>query len=66
VKQRPRIYYSDRQKALIWQRGTEGWTLQEIGIRSTHSSIQGIFAQTRFIRPRAEPFTACTHPCRRE
>jgi len=27
MKQRPRIYYSDSQKALMWERWKEGWTL---------------------------------------
>ena len=30
VKQRPRIYYSDSQKALMWKRWKEGWTLHQI------------------------------------
>ncbi len=30
MKQRPRIYYSDSQKALMWERWKEGWTLLTI------------------------------------
>ncbi len=31
MKQRPKIYYSDTQKALMWERWKQGWTLHEIG-----------------------------------
>lgn len=31
MKRRPRIYYSDSQKALMWERWKQGWTLHEIG-----------------------------------
>jgi hypothetical protein len=31
MKQRPRIYYSDTQKALMWERWKQGWILHEIG-----------------------------------
>lgn len=42
MKQRPRIYYSDSQKALMWERWKQGWTLQEIGklFDRAHSSIR--------------------------
>lgn len=41
MKQRPRIYYSDTQKALMWERWKKGWTLHEIGklFDRAHSSI---------------------------
>ena len=53
MKRRPRIYYSDSQKAQMWERWKEGWTLQEIGklFDRAHTSIQKIFAQTGGIRP---------------
>ena len=31
MKQRPRIYYTESQKALMWERWKDGWTLHEIG-----------------------------------
>src|ERR1700740_252541 len=53
MKRRPRIYYSDSQKALMWERWKQGWTLQEIGklFDRPHTSIQQILAQTGGIRP---------------
>jgi IS30 family transposase len=53
MKQRPRIYYSDSQKALMWERWKEGWTLHEIGklFDRSHSSIHRIIAETGGIRP---------------
>ena len=53
MKQRPRIYYSDSQKALMWERWKQGWTLHEIGklFDRAHSSIHRILAETGGIRP---------------
>ena len=53
MKQRPRIYYSDSQKALMWERWKRGWTLQEIGklFDRAHSSIHRILAETGGFRP---------------
>lgn len=53
MKQRPRIYYSDSQKALMWERWKQGWTLQENGklFDRAHSSIHRILAETGGIRP---------------
>ena len=41
MKQRPRIYYSASQKALMWERWKQGWTLQQIGqlFDRPHTSI---------------------------
>ena len=30
MKQRTRIYYSDAQKAVMWERWKQGWTLHQI------------------------------------
>jgi hypothetical protein len=48
MKQRPRIYYSASQKALIWERWRKGETLHQIAglFDRYHSSIQGILAET--------------------
>lgn len=53
MKQRPRIYYTEAQKALMWDRWQRGETLHAIAqlFDRGHSSIQGIFAETGGIRP---------------
>jgi len=53
MKQRPRIYYTETQKALMWERWQKGDSLQQIAqlFDRNHSSIQGILAQTGGIRP---------------
>ena len=70
MKQRPRIYYSDSQKALMWERWKQGWTLHEIGklFDRAHSSIHRILAETGGIRPaqRARAATALTLAQREE
>jgi DNA-binding CsgD family transcriptional regulator len=53
MKQRPRIYYSEGQKALMWERWRKGDTLHQIAqlFNRNHSSVQGILAQTGGIQP---------------
>jgi IS30 family transposase len=53
MKQRPRIYYSESQKALMWDRWQKGESLQQIAqlFDRNHSSVEGILAQTGGIRP---------------
>jgi IS30 family transposase len=53
MKQRPRIYYTDSQKALMWERWRQGESLQAIAqlFGRNHSSIQGVLAATGGIRP---------------
>src|SRR6202047_5044259 len=53
MKQRRRIYYSETQKALIWERWQKGESLQKIAqlFDRNHSSVQGILAETGGIRP---------------
>lgn len=53
MKQRPRIYYTDTQKALMWDRWLKGESLQQIAqlFDRNHSSIQRILALTSGIRP---------------
>jgi IS30 family transposase len=45
---RPRIYYTESQRALMWERWQEGESLQQIAqlFDRNHSSIQGILAVT--------------------
>jgi IS30 family transposase len=53
MKQRPRIYYTEGQKALMWERWQKGESLQHIAqlFDRNHSSIQRILAETGGIRP---------------
>ena len=53
MKQRPRIYYSESQKALMWDRWQKGDSLHQIAqlFDRRHPSIQGILAETGGIRP---------------
>ena len=53
MKRRPRIYYSARQRALIWERWRKGETLHQIArlFDRYHSSIQRIVAESGGIRP---------------
>ena len=50
---RPRIYYTESQKALMWERWRKGESLQHIAqlFDRNHSSIQGILARTGGIQP---------------
>ena len=53
MKQRPRIYYTDSQKALMWERWRQGDSLQKIAqlFDRNHSSVIRILAETGGIRP---------------
>jgi hypothetical protein len=53
MKKRPRINYSARHRALIWERWRKGETLHQIArlFDRYHSSIQRIVAETGGIRP---------------
>jgi len=53
MKRRPRIYYSARQRALIWERWRKGETLHQIArlFDRYHSSIQRIVAESGGMRP---------------
>jgi IS30 family transposase len=53
MKQRPRIHYTESQKALMWERWKQGDSLQMIAqlFDRNHSSIQPILAETGGIRP---------------
>jgi IS30 family transposase len=70
MKQRTRIYYTQSQKALMWERWKEGATLHQIAklFDRDHSSIQGILALTGGIRPaeRCRSPVALTLPEREE
>ncbi|MDP9962942.1 IS30 family transposase [Variovorax paradoxus] len=70
MKRRPRIYYSESQKALMWERWKQGWTLHEIGklFDRPHTSIHRILAETGGFRPvqRSRASTALTFAEREE
>ena len=53
MKYRTRTYYTDAQKALMWERWKEGWTLHQIAhlFNRAHTSVRGVLAQTGGIRP---------------
>ncbi len=53
MKRKPRIYYSNTQKALMWDRWEKGDSLHAIArlFDRSHSSVQGIISRTGGIRP---------------
>jgi IS30 family transposase len=53
MKQRPRIYYTEEQKALMWDRWQQGESLNAIArlFDRHHSAVQRILAETGGIRP---------------
>jgi IS30 family transposase len=53
MKYRTRIYYSESQKALMWDRWQKGDTLHQIAklFDRYHTSVRGILAETGGIRP---------------
>src|SRR4030042_4255598 len=53
MKQRPRIYYTESQRALMWERWQKGDSLQQIAqlFDRYHSSIERILAESGGIRP---------------
>jgi IS30 family transposase len=53
MEYRPRIYYTETQKALMWERWQKGESLQRIAhlFDRNHSSVHQVLAQTGGIRP---------------
>ena len=53
MKQRPRIYYTDAQKALMWDRWQKGESLASIArlFDRNHSSVERIIKESGGIRP---------------
>lgn len=53
MKRRPRIYYTESQKALMWERWRKGDSLQQIAqlFDRHHPSVEGILAKTGGIQP---------------
>ena len=55
MKYRARTYYSESQKALMWERWRQGATLHQIAalFDRSHASVRGILARHGGIRPPA-------------
>ena len=55
MKRRTRTFYTDTQKALMWERWKEGWTLHQIAqlFNRAHTSVRGVLSRTGGIRPLA-------------
>jgi IS30 family transposase len=53
MKRRPRIYYTESQRALMWERWQKGDSLQQIAqlFDRYHSSIERILAESGGMRP---------------
>lgn len=70
MKQRPRIYYTESQKAIMWERWRKGDSLHQIAqlFDRYHTSIRGILAETGGIQPapRRRSNRALTLPEREE
>ena len=60
MKYRTRIYYTEEQKALMWDLWQEGESLSSIArlFDRNHSSVEGILKETGGIRPAAAPTIA--------
>jgi IS30 family transposase len=61
MKQRPWIYYSEAQKAMMWDRWRRGESLHDIAelFDRDHSSIQRILSETGGIRPAQRVRSRC-------
>ena len=55
MNKRPRINYTESQRALMWERWKQGATLHQIArlFDRPHTSIRGVLAETGGIRPAA-------------
>src|SRR5262252_2546432 len=53
MNRRPRTYYTDSQRAMMWERWKAGWTLHQIGhlFDRPHTSIHNVLSRTGGIRP---------------
>ena len=67
---RTRTYYTEAQKAVMWERWRQGWTLHQIAqlFNRAHTSVQGILSRTGGMRPprRTRAMVALTLPEREE
>jgi len=53
MNRRARIYYTDSQRAVMWERWKAGWTLHQIGhlFDRPHTSVHNVLSRTGGIRP---------------
>src|SRR4029079_13694974 len=53
MRYRTRTYYTEAQKAGMWDRWQQGWTLHQIAhlFDRAHTSVRGVLARTGGIRP---------------
>jgi transposase, IS30 family len=53
MRYRTRTCYTDAQKALMWERWKQGWTLHQIAhlFNPAHTSVRGILSQNGGFRP---------------
>ena len=53
MRYRTRTYYTEAQKAVMWERWRQGWTLHQIAhlFDRAHTSVQGILSRTGGIKP---------------
>ena len=70
MKQRPRIYYTESQKAVMWERWRKGESLQQIAqlFDRNHSSIQRILAAPQMIpmeNSRTQTKAVQSHPVKK-
>jgi hypothetical protein len=63
MKQRRRIYYTESQKAIMWERWRKGDSLQQIAqlFDRNHSSVQRILSKTGGIQPAQCRRSDCLH-----
>ena len=54
MRRRTRIYYTDAQKAFMWDRWQQGWSMHEIGrlFDRPHTSVRGRLTENGGVRPR--------------
>lgn len=66
MKQRRRIYYTDSQKAVMWERWRKGESLQQIAqlFDRNHSSVQRICRSRWHAAEATAPFKIGAEPCR--
>ena len=71
MKYRTRTYYTETQKAVMWERCRQGWTLHQIAhlFDRAHTSVQGILRRNGGIDGRAglvrrSPFRRSQQPGR--
>ena len=65
MKYRPRIHYTETDKALMWDRWQKGESLQSIAqlFGRNHSSVAGVLSRTGGIRPPPRTRSKCRLSC---